>query len=49
MEIVIGHAPHHGRQTLPHLQLLPNHHVALSSALSLPLVPAAEVIVYILF
>lgn len=49
MEVVIEHAPHHGRQNIPHFQLLPNHHIALSSALSLSLIPGAEVIVYIWF
>lgn len=41
MEVAIGRALHHGRQTLPHFQLLPNHHVALSLALSFPLVPVS--------
>jgi len=45
MYVGTGHTRSHGRQTLPHLQLLPNHPVALSSALSLPLAPVTEVIV----
>lgn len=34
----------HRRQDLPHLQLLPNHPLALSSTLPFPLAPVAEVI-----
>lgn len=45
MEVSTGRTPRHGRQTLPHLQLLPNHPLGLSSTLSLPLAPVAEVIV----